>query len=44
MKPTTICLVRKVERLAATLCQQTKEAARFDAAIEANLKEPGYGG
>jgi type I restriction enzyme M protein len=30
--------------MAATLRQQTAEAAKLDAAIAANLKELGYGG
>ncbi len=34
----------KVRRLAAQLPKQQQEAARLDAAIAANLKEPGYGG
>ena len=34
----------KIQRLAATLREQQKEAARLDAAIAANLKELGYGG
>ena len=34
----------KMRRLAATLHQQQAEAAKLDAAIEANLKELGYGG
>ncbi len=34
----------KMQRLAATLCEQQAEAARLDAAIAANLKELGYGG
>ncbi|MDP2955401.1 MAG: N-6 DNA methylase, partial [Longimicrobiales bacterium] len=34
----------KMRRLAATLRDQQAEAARLDAAIEANLKELGYGG
>ncbi|MDA8120643.1 MAG: class I SAM-dependent DNA methyltransferase [Gammaproteobacteria bacterium] len=34
----------KMRRLAATLREQQKEAARLDAAIAANLKELGYGG
>jgi type I restriction enzyme M protein len=33
----------KMKRLAAILRQQTKEAAKLDAAIEANLKELGHG-
>jgi type I restriction enzyme M protein len=33
-----------MERLATTLRQQQAEAARLDAAIEANLKALGYGG
>ncbi len=33
----------KMQRLTATLRQQTREAAKLDAAIEANLKELGYG-
>ena len=32
-----------MKRRAATLCRQQAEAARLDAAIEANLKELGYG-
>jgi type I restriction enzyme M protein len=34
----------KMQRLAATLREQQKEAAKLDAAIAANLKELGYGG
>jgi type I restriction enzyme M protein len=34
----------KMQRLAAMLRQQQKEAAKLDAAISANLKELGYGG
>jgi type I restriction enzyme M protein len=34
----------KMRRLAATLRQQSAEAAKLDAAIAANLKELGYGG
>jgi type I restriction enzyme M protein len=34
----------KMKRLAATLQEQQKEAAKLDAAIAANLKELGYGG
>jgi type I restriction enzyme M protein len=33
----------KMKRLTATLRQQQAEAAKFDAAIAANLKELGYG-
>ena len=33
----------KMKRLAATLRQQTEQAAKLDAAIAANLKELGYG-
>ena len=33
----------KMKRLAATLRDQTAEAAKLDAAIAANLKELGYG-
>jgi type I restriction enzyme M protein len=33
----------KMKRLTATLRQQIDEAARLDAAIEANLKALGYG-
>ena len=32
-----------MNRLTATLRQQTEEAAKLDAAIAANLKELGYG-
>jgi len=34
----------KMARLAAQWRQQRAEAARLDAAIEANLRELGYGG
>jgi len=34
----------KMKRLAETLREQQKEAAKLDAAIAANLKELGYGG
>jgi type I restriction enzyme M protein len=34
----------KMQRLTATLREQQAEAAKFDAAIAANLKELGYGG
>ena len=34
----------KMKRVAATIRQQTEEAARLDAAIAANLKELVYGG
>ena len=34
----------KMKRLAATLREQQKEAAKLDAIIAANLKELGYGG
>jgi type I restriction enzyme M protein len=33
----------KMKQLAATLRNQTDEAAKLDAAIAANLKELGYG-
>jgi type I restriction enzyme M protein len=33
-----------MRRLAATLQEQQKEAAKLNAAIAANLKELGYGG
>jgi type I restriction enzyme M protein len=35
---------KKMKRLTATLRQQMEEGRKFDAAIEANLKELGYGG
>ncbi len=44
MKPTTIYWNKKMKRLAATLREQQKEAAKLDAAIAENLKELGYGG
>ena len=34
----------KMKRLIATLREQQAEAAKLDAAIDANLKELGYGG
>ena len=34
----------KMKRLTATLSQQIAEGRKLDAAIEANLKELGYGG
>ena len=34
----------KMRRLSAQWREQQKEAARLDAAIEANLRELGYGG
>jgi type I restriction enzyme M protein len=34
----------KMKRLTATLREQQAEAAKLDAAIDANLKELGYGG
>jgi len=34
----------KALQLVAQWCEQQAEACRFDAAIEANLKELGYGG
>jgi type I restriction enzyme M protein len=34
----------KMQKLTATLRQQTEEARRLDAVIETNLKELGYGG
>ena len=35
---------KKMKRLAATLREQQTEAAKLDAAIDANLKELGYSG
>jgi type I restriction enzyme M protein len=34
----------KMKRLTATLREQMAEARRLDTAVEANLKELGYGG
>jgi len=43
-----VCYVRaeveKMKRLVVQLREQQSEAAILDAAIAANLKEPGYGG
>jgi hypothetical protein len=43
MKPTTICWDKRLSGSPQHLSEQMAEGRKLDAAIEANLKELGYG-